>query len=60
MGCRGMLLRVLAMFMSRGRVFLGVFVLADIVVMGRLKVMVRGGLMVSGRLVVMLTRRVLC
>jgi hypothetical protein len=39
--------------------FLGVFVLVDIVKMGRLVVMMRGGVMVSGRLVVMLTRRML-
>jgi hypothetical protein len=39
--------------------FLGVFVLADIVKVGRLVVMMRGGVMVSGRLVVMLTCRML-
>ena len=48
------------MLMSGGRVLLGVFVFTDIVKMRRLKVMMRGGLMVSGRLVVMLTRRMLC
>jgi hypothetical protein len=56
-GSRGMFVGLLAMFMSRGCVLLGIFVLALIVMMGRLMVMMRGGLMVSGRLVVMLTRR---
>jgi hypothetical protein len=47
------------MFVSRGCVLLGVFVLANIVKVGRLVVMMRGGVMVNGRLVVMLTRRML-
>ncbi len=58
-GSRGMSLGKLAMFVSRGCVLLCVFVLADIVKMGRLKVMMRGGLMVSGGLMVRLTRRML-
>jgi hypothetical protein len=49
----------LAMFVSRGCVFLRLFVLAKIVVMGRLMMMMRGGVMVSGRQVMMLTRRML-
>jgi hypothetical protein len=54
-----MLVGKLAMFVSRGCVLLGVVVLAEIVMVGRLMVMMRGGVMVSGRLVVMLARRVL-
>ena len=46
-----------AMFMSRGCMLLGLVVLAEIVVMGRLMMMVRSSVMVSGGLVVMLTRR---
>jgi hypothetical protein len=45
------------MFVSRGCVHLGLVVLAEIVMVGRLMVMMRGGMMVSGRLVVMLARR---
>ena len=45
-----------AMLMSRGRVFLGLFVLVEIVKMGRLMVMVSCSVVVSGRLMVMLTR----
>jgi hypothetical protein len=58
-GCRGEFVTGLAMFVSRGCVLLGLFVLTLIVMMGRLMVMMRGGVMVSGRLVVMLTRRML-
>ena len=47
------------MFESRGCMLLGFVVVADIVMMGRLMVMMRGGVMVSGRLVVMLARRML-
>ena len=47
------------MFMSRGRVLLRVVVLAEFVMVGRLMVMMRGGVVVSGRLVMMLTRRML-
>jgi hypothetical protein len=59
-GSRRMLLGGCAMLVSRGGVFLGIFVLADLVMMGRLMMMMRGGVVVSGRLVVMLTRRMLC
>jgi hypothetical protein len=47
------------MLVSCGGVLLGFVVLADIVMMGRLMVMMRGSVMVSGRLVVMLARRML-
>ena len=57
-GC-GVLVSEFAMLVSRGCMLLGVFVLTDIVMMRRLVVMMRGGVMVSGRLVVMLTRRML-
>jgi hypothetical protein len=49
----------LAMFESRSGVLLRLFVLAEIVMMGRLMVMMRSGMVVSGRLVVMLARRML-
>jgi hypothetical protein len=52
-----MLVSELAMFKSRGCVHLGLLVLAEIVMVGRRMVMIRGGMMVSGRLVVMLARR---
>ena len=58
-GSRGMLVGELAMFVSRGSVLLGVFVLAEIVMMGRLMVMMRGGVVVRGGGVVMLARRML-
>jgi hypothetical protein len=54
-GSRGVFVGVRAVFVSRGCVRLGVFVLADIVKMGRLMVMVSRGVVVSGRLEVMLT-----
>ena len=54
-----MLVRELAVFLSRGCMLLGVVVLAEIVMVGRLMVMMRSGVMVSGRLVVMLARRML-
>jgi len=54
-----MLLGDRAMFLSGGRMLLGLFVLAGLVMMGRLMVMMRGGVVVSGRLMVMLTRRML-
>jgi len=54
-----MLVGELAMFESRDCVLLGVVVLAEIVMVGRLMVMMRSGVMVSGRLVVMLARRML-
>ncbi|HEY6433430.1 MAG TPA: hypothetical protein VIZ17_15735 [Acetobacteraceae bacterium] len=53
-GGRGMFVGKLAMFVCRGCLLLGVFVLAEIVMMGRLMVMMRGGVMVSGGLVMML------
>jgi hypothetical protein len=62
-GSRGMFVRELAMFESRGCVLLRLFVLAEIVMMGRLEVMMCGSVVVSGRLKVMLTRwmlRCLC
>jgi hypothetical protein len=55
-GSRGMFVGELAMFVSRGRMLLRVVVLAEIVMMGRLMMMMRGGVVVSGRLVMMLTR----
>ena len=58
-GSHGMFVGKLAMFACCGCVLLGVFVLAKIVMMGRLMVMVRGGVMVCGSLVVMFTRRML-
>jgi hypothetical protein len=45
----------LAMFMSRGCMLLRFFVLADIVIMGRLMVMMRCSVVVSRGLMVMLT-----
>ena len=50
----------LTVFLSCRRVLLGVLVLADSVMMGRLMVMMRGGVMVSSRLLVVLTRRMVC
>jgi hypothetical protein len=58
-GSRGMFLGELAMFERRSCVLFRLFVLAEIVKMGRLQVMVRGGVVVSCRLKVMLTRRML-
>jgi hypothetical protein len=58
-GCRGVLVTGLAMFVSRSCVLLGVFVLAEIVMMRRLMVMMCGGVVVSGRLMVMLASRML-
>jgi hypothetical protein len=49
----------LAMFLSRGCVLLGVVMLAEIVMMGRLMMMMGGGVMVSGRLVMRLTCQML-
>jgi hypothetical protein len=56
MGSRRMLVGELAVIMSRGCVFHRLFVLAAIVKMSRLMVMMRGGVVVSGGLMVMLTR----
>jgi hypothetical protein len=58
-GSRGMFVGKLAMFESSSGVLLCLFVLAEIVMMGRLMVVMRGGVVVSGGLVVMLTRRML-
>ena len=55
----GMFVGKLAMFESSSGVLLCLFVLAEIVMMGRLMVMMRGGVVVSGGQVVMLTRRML-
>ena len=54
-GRRGMFVRELAMFDGRSRVLLRLFVLAEFVMMGGLMVM-RCSVVVSGRLMVMLTR----
>ena len=55
-GRRRMFVSKFAMFESRSRVFLCLFVFAELVVMGRLKVMMSGGMVVSGGFEVMLTR----
>ena len=47
------------MFEGRIRVLLCLFVLAQLVKMSRLVVMVSGGVVVSGRLIVMLSRQLL-
>jgi hypothetical protein len=57
-GILGMLVAVLAMFVSRRRVLLGLLMLAMGVVVGRLQVMVRRRVMVCGGLHVMLDGRV--
>ena len=46
---RGVFVGSLAMFLSRARVLLGFFVFADSVVMLGLMMMMRGGVVVSGR-----------
>ena len=51
-----MLVRVLAVLLSRGRVLLRRFVLANFVLMSGRMVMVRGGMMVSGGVMMMLAR----
>jgi hypothetical protein len=48
-GSRGMFVSKLAMLMSRGCVLLGIFVLAACVVMVGLMMMMRRGVVVSGR-----------
>lgn len=58
-GGRGVFVGELAMFVSRIRVLLGVFMFAEIVMMGGLMVMMRRGVMMGGGLVVMFTRRML-
>ena len=52
-------MRLLAVLVCRGCVLLGFVVLAEIVMVGRFMVMMRGGVMVSGREMVMLARRML-
>jgi hypothetical protein len=58
-GGRGMFVGKLAMVKSRSCMLLRLFVLAPFVMMGRLMVMMRGGVVVRGGDVVMLTRRML-
>jgi hypothetical protein len=58
-GSGRMFLGDLTMFVSSGRVFLGFFMLARLVMMSRLIVMMRGCLVMSGCLVMVLTRRML-
>ena len=58
-GSRGMFMSKLAMFDSRSCMLLGFFVLAERMVMLGLKMMMRGGVVVSGRQEMMLTRRML-
>jgi hypothetical protein len=53
-----MLVGELAMFASRVRVLLGLFVLVEVVVMGGLVVVMGGGVMMRGGLVVVLARLV--
>jgi len=55
-GGRALLVSVLAVFVRRGRVMLGVLMLAARVVMLRLVMVMRGGVVVRGRLVMMLGR----
>jgi hypothetical protein len=56
-GSAGMLMGNLAMFECRCCVFLCLFVFAELVMMGRLKVMMCRGMVMRGSLKVMLTRR---
>ena len=56
---RRVLVALFALFLSRGRVLFRLFVLAHIVMMRCLMVMMRGGVVVSGSLMVMLARRML-
>ncbi len=58
-GGRGMFVGEFAMFERRSYVLLRLFVLPDIVMMSRLMVMMRGGVVVCGCLMMMLTRRML-
>jgi len=51
LGSRGVPVGEIAVFESRGCVRLRLFVMADLVKIGRLVVMVRGGVVVSGRLI---------
>jgi hypothetical protein len=54
-----MFMSKLAMFDSRSCMLLGFFVLVERMVMLGLKMMMRGGVVVSGRQEMMLTRRML-
>lgn len=58
-GSRGAFVGSLAVFESRGCVLLCLCVLAEIVMMRRLMVMMRGSMVVSSRLMVMLASRML-
>ena len=53
---RRMLVRVLAVLLSRGGVLLRRFVLANVVLMGGRMMMMRGGMMVSCGVMMMLAR----
>ena len=55
-GCLCMFGGELAVLMRGGGVLLGVFMLADRMMMSGLMAMMRGGVMVSGRLMMMLGR----
>jgi hypothetical protein len=57
MGVFGMPVGVLTMLVSRGRMLLGLLVLAISMMMGRLKVMVGGRVMAGRGLVMMVNRR---
>lgn len=59
-GCLGMLVRELAMFLGGRCMMLRLLVFAAHVVMVGLVVVMRSGVMVTGRGVVMLGRRMLC
>jgi hypothetical protein len=52
-----MLMSKLAMFLGRLGVILSVFVFAELMMMGRLMMVMRGGVMVSGGGMVVLARR---
>ena len=54
-----MLMGELAMFLGRGGVLLCLFVFAELVKMGRLMMVMRGGVVVRGGGLVMLARRML-
>jgi hypothetical protein len=56
---RGVLVSLLAMFVSRFRVPLRLFVLAEVMMMGGLMMMMRGSVMISGGLMMMLAGRML-
>ena len=58
-GGRGVLVSLLAMFVSRFRVPLRLFVLAEVMMMGGLMMMMRGSVMISGGLMMMLAGRML-